>query len=555
MWKKSPRGFLLSGLVVFLALSVFNGSLAWAMSRQRIGRPKDLAFLMNTVYLPLIARAYPLPQPLCRLGLNLVSRRIDDYPLVDLAQLRAYWYFNWGTALNPPKPNGMEFAQSVFVKQWKQRDENLVLYDATAPYAEPYTYTIRPSISQIQQIARANPGSLWLIGNEIERRDWPTSGGGAAGQNEILPEVYAWVYHEVYKAIKEADPSARVANGSIIVPTPLRLQYMTRVWDEYLRRYGEPMPVDVWQIHVYLGPEKRNDWGIDIPAGIDADVGMFYFDGDPTKRILVNKDFSYVPGLIRDFRVWMKERGQQNKPLIISEFGVSMPDWIMPGEFTPEKIRDEYMYPGLTYLLNARDPDLGYPADDYRLVQSVWWWSLDGDGGEYEGSDFYQYFNGNLFWSGIGWPTHSPNPMGITPLGQYWIQFVSQISTTFDLQPLNVEAWPAAFSPDGSPVTVTLKIYVSNSGNSRLNGPVQVTLQDESTGSLIADVRIEQVDGCGGIAQAQAIWSNLTPGVHRIRIKVDPSDQIYEIKEDNNEAVFSIIVASSQSYLPLILRR
>jgi hypothetical protein len=297
------------------------------------------------------------------------------------------------------------------------------LYDVDAPYAEPYTYTVRPSISDIKEIASANAGSLWLIGNEIERRDWGNWPG--QGQNEILPEVYAWAYHEIYTAVKDADPTARVANGSIIVPTPLRLQYMTRVWDEHFRRYGTLMPVDVWHIHTYLSPEKRNDWGIDIPAGIDADVGMFYFDGDWEKRVLVNKDFSYVPDLVRDFRAWMKERGQQNKPLIISEFGVCMPDWIMVGEFTPEKIRDEYMNPGLSFMLSAMDPDLGYPADEYRLVQSTWWWSLDGDWGDYDTGAFRQAFGGNLFWSGLGEPTHSPNPMGISTLGNYWISYTS----------------------------------------------------------------------------------------------------------------------------------
>ena len=487
--------------------------------------------------------------PLCRLGMDVVSRPVDAYPYDSLARLRAGWYFNWSTSYDPPEPNGMRFAQSVFVKQWKWND-GLVLYGEDVPYAEPYTYTVRPAIPDIQNIAAANPGSLWLLGNEIERRDW-TSDGFSAGQNEILPEVYAWAYHELYTAIKDVDPTARVANGSIIVPTPLRLQYMTRMWDEYLRRYGEPMPVDVWHIHTYLGPEKRHFWGIEIPAGIDADVGMFYFDGDVTQCKLVNKDFSYVPGLVRDFRAWMKERGQQNKPLIISEFGVSMPDWVLPGEFTPEKIRDEYMLPALTFMLTATDLDVGYPADEYRLVQSAWWWSLDGDGGKYEGGTFYPAFNGNLLWSGLGPPTHSPNPMGVSLLGSYWTSYASTLTENVNLRPLRVGG--SAFSAAGEPVTVTVRVQLSNSGDIAVTQPFSVTLYDggdQQIGSFLVD----SLEGCGATAEAFVTWPGVEPGAHAVRVRVDPTDQISEARENDNEMDGVVLVATYRVHLPGVLR-
>jgi hypothetical protein len=453
--------------------------------------------------------------------------------------------------MNPPEPNRIRFAQLVFVKQWKW-DNGLVLCDVDAPYATPYTYTVSPSVSDIREIAITNPGSLWLIGNEIERRDWATSAGGCAGQSEILPEVYAWAYHEIYTTIKEADPTAQVANGSIIAPTPLRLQYMTRMWDEYVRQYKTYMPVDVWQIHVYLGPEKRNDWGIDIPAGIDADVGMFYFDGDGPKRILVNKDFSYVPGLITDFRAWMKERGQQNKPLIISEFGVCMPDWVLTGEFTPEDVRDEYMYPGLSYVLNTTDSALGYPADGYRLVQSTWWWSLDGDGGWYEGETFSQNFNGNLFWSGLGPPTHSPNPMGISTLGTYWISYVSTLTENVNLHPLMAVANPPAFSNGGEPVTVTLQVQLSNSGNIAVTQPFSVTLYDSSDQEIGSFV-VNSLEGCGAVAEAFVTWPEVAPGVYDVRVFVDPTDQIPEAREDDNGMPALVLVATHRTTLPIVL--
>jgi hypothetical protein len=46
-------------------------------------------------------------------------------------------------------------------------------------------------------MAASRPGLTWIIGNEIERRDWLNSGGGSSGQNEIIPEVYTVAYHDL----------------------------------------------------------------------------------------------------------------------------------------------------------------------------------------------------------------------------------------------------------------------------------------------------------------------------------------------------------------------
>ena len=40
-------------------------------------------------------------------------------------------------------------------------------------------------------------------------------------------------YHELYTLIKGADPTARLAIGGVIQATPLRLEYLTKVWNEY----------------------------------------------------------------------------------------------------------------------------------------------------------------------------------------------------------------------------------------------------------------------------------------------------------------------------------
>ncbi|MGC9334725.1 MAG: glycosyl hydrolase, partial [Anaerolineae bacterium] len=59
------------------------------------------------------------------------------------------------------------------------------------------------------------PGALWLIGNEPDVK-W---------QDNVSPEVYAELYHDLYALLKEKDPSCQVAIGGVSQPTPLRLRY------------------------------------------------------------------------------------------------------------------------------------------------------------------------------------------------------------------------------------------------------------------------------------------------------------------------------------------
>jgi hypothetical protein len=115
------------------------------------------------------------------------------------------------------------------------------------PYKQPHSYWMFPSMEKLPFYVRASPGSLWLIGNETDRRDWSIP-GGALGQDEMLPETYAMAYHDIYQAIKAADPTAKVAIGGVIQATPVRLQYLTKIWDSYKSLYGTEMPVDVWNV-------------------------------------------------------------------------------------------------------------------------------------------------------------------------------------------------------------------------------------------------------------------------------------------------------------------
>ena len=198
-----------------------------------------------------------------RLGYGLAGGSLNQYP--EAASLKAGWYVDWNVQQTPQCPNGTEYVQMVRLHQ------NLTcpLWSVDAwdrskcPYASPPSYSFWPSADVITQAARANPGSLWLIGNEMDRRDWP---GG--GQDEMLPELYATAYRDLYTLIKGTDPAARLAIGGVIQATPLRLEYLTKVWNAYQQQFGTSMPVDVWNVHNFILQAKvSTGHGADIPPG------------------------------------------------------------------------------------------------------------------------------------------------------------------------------------------------------------------------------------------------------------------------------------------------
>ena len=241
------------------------------------------------------------------------------------------WYLDWH--VDPDPVEGVEFAQMVRVR------------------GDHYF----PERADIIAAIAANPGSLWLIGNEPD----------VLWQDNTTPEQYAARYHELHTLIKTLDPSAQVAIGGVTQVTPLRLQYIEDVLAAYQTLTGTAMPVDVWNIHAFILREERDSWGVSIPPGFDVDQGILWEIEDHDNLDLFKQQ-------IVDFRRWMERHGQRDKPLIVSEYGI-----LMPPEygFSAETVT-EFMRATFDYLLNERDEEIGYPNDDNRLVQKLSWYSL-----------------------------------------------------------------------------------------------------------------------------------------------------------------------------------
>ena len=271
--------------------------------------------------------------------------QITDYRVQDL---HIGWYSDWETSADPLRPGGIKYAQLVMVKA-----------------SEYPTNTL-----SITETVTADPGGLWIIGNEPEAK---------YKQGNRTPEEYADIYHHLYSLIKGLDSTAWIAIGGVVQPTPLRLEWLDRVLDDYEARFGEPMPVDVWNIHAQILQEKGAEypgdlpWGAEIPVGLEATEGRMY-------TLLDNADPEILKTLVLEFRQWMKAKGFQSKPLIISEYGVLMPStYIAPDgdETTGDLLLISFMRESFNFLLNEKDPELGYPEDENRLVQQWLWFSLN----------------------------------------------------------------------------------------------------------------------------------------------------------------------------------
>lgn len=317
-----------------------------------------------TTHLPMVSYMQQLST---RLGAAELMKPIDWYP--DVGTLRMGWYLDWRTTLNPPRPGGMEYAQMIRVHQNIDCPVGTTPDRVVCPYSVPHSYSYTPDATTIAQIAQANPGSLWLIGNEMDRMDWFGS-----HQDEMLPEMYAVAFHDLQSLIRGADPKAQIAIGGIVQPSPLRLEYLTKVWDTYQQTYGQPMPVDVWNTHAFILREKKDEWGASIPPGSTATVGAHDYGPLPHTQ---HVDIDIFDQQIRAFRQWMKDHGQQEKPFIVTEFGVLYKNWMLGVPDNDSQTTIDFMLETFDYLLNTADCSLGYTADGCRLVQRWVWFSMD----------------------------------------------------------------------------------------------------------------------------------------------------------------------------------
>ena len=337
------------------------------------------------VLVPSVAAEEPdgLYTPRQRFGVDVATnfQGIPDFPgsLADFKDVETVgfgWYSDWTVRLEPERPGDIEFAQLLG----------------------------EPPFQGLDEIVLANPGPLWIIGNEPE----------TGGQGQMTPAEYADLYHANYHHIKALDTTAQVAIGGVVQPTPLRLKWLDLCLRYYEDTYGERMPIDVWNIHVQI-LQEGGAWGCGIPYGLTEDVGRQYTIND-------NCDVEVFRELILEFCAWLVAHDERNKPLIISEYGTLMPSSYLP--YGDQSVT-AFMHGTFDFLLSARDATLGYSADGGRLVQRWSWFSLNFPLYDEHPPDG---FNGSLY----AWD----HPDRLTVFGEFYRDYTLQLAASRVYLPL-----------------------------------------------------------------------------------------------------------------------
>lgn len=427
-------------------------------------------------------------------GVNLDYGSVDDY---DVARLHAGWYVDWHTHLAPPHPAGLDYMQMV----------------------QTLGDTFSPDEATLAAIAAASPGATWLIGNEPD----------CIWQGNSTPDQYAQVYHQLYTFLKARDPTCRVTVGGIVQATDLRLQWLDAVLEAYQTRYGEALPVDLWNIHTFILQERRDDWGAEIPPGINASQGELWGIDD-------HDNMTFFAEQVVRFRQWMKDHGERAKELVVSEYGILMPDSL---GFDETRVRT-FMDSTFDYFTTAVDSELGCPADGNRLVQRWVWYSLNDK--RFEGHTSHSH----LF---------NPDTKEITPLGTDFENYVTPLCTSYvDLMPAAITFHPAQpLALDGLPITITVTATVRNAGNTdTANVPLYFWVGDpdhpignaETIGALAARL----------LTSASVEWQEVSSGLYTVGVTVDAGDVIVESDESNNQASCILLVARHATFLPLVVK-
>lgn len=444
--------------------------------------------------------------PLCRFGVN-VTNPLNQLQSSHFAQLGIGWYLDYGAGLPNNHPNELDFVPVIRLSQNSAGD-----------------FSYSPSGAALQSAIASNLGADWLIGNEPDRR--------GSSQDNMEPAPYAAAYHELYYLIKAADPTAHIFAGTIVQPTPIRLQYLDHVLASYIEQFGQPMPVDGWSIHAFILNEVScaydpgNCWGAEIPPGIHAPYGeVLTIEDNDRMDLFIER--------IERFRYWMKDRGYADTPLYLTEYGILMP----PDLGFPADRVNAFMNETFDYLRSATNPALGYKPDGGRLVQKWSWFSTATTAS-----------NGWLF---------DPVTLELSPMGVNFAAYTAGVQRQVDLFPAALATNPPSPHSTGGPVDLQLLARIANDGNRQHpTGPVTVRFYDgdPAGGKLIGQVNSGPLAGCGATASASVSWQGVQPGTHQVYVVVDPTNVEPESDETNNVSSFTVLVSTQQTYLPQVVR-
>jgi len=486
------------GLAMGLTLVVLVTWVAWASTsahREAASAPTYTSYASGEFFFP------PYPSDADRMGFGKTSSH-------DTTALHAGWYVDWAANPNPPHPGGVEYARTIYLSI---HDTGSICGDRSAPAWQRSQVAESITGTALIDNLRANPGALWLIGNEPD---------SIYNGSPIMPELYTELYHEFYTFIKAHDPSARVAIGAIVQPSPLRLAYLDKVLNRYQSLHGVKLPTALWNIHLYAFREVACDYGAGTPPGASG-------NGWPYEWWLWS-DADLAAQHLRDMRQWMADRGERDKPLIVTEFGQLMPDdgsWCYGSPLvciTQETSRTT-LQNDINYFLTATDAQIGYRADGNRLIQLWAWYSLN---------DYPRYGGDLVNLDGT-----------LTPAGQAFAQIASaRLVPYVDLYPVWMDT-SSVVVDDSDLVTLTVVAQVDNHGNQMVQSvPVQFTQHNYSTGQLLSASMItasQVLTRYSGIQPLVRHQMQVVPGsLYTLTFEIDPAQTITQARRSAQQMTF-----------------
>jgi len=347
----------------------------------------------------------------------------------------------------------------------------------------------------------------------------------------LTPAQYARFYHDVYTFLKQRDPTSRIAIAGIVQPTPIRLRYLDMVLAAYQQSYGTTMPVEYWDVHNFILPENC-DWGAGIPPGLEA----YTNEGIACPVTLDDHgSLTIFKQQLRAFRQWMTARGYQNRPLIVSEYGILLSKY---HGYDYARVRN-FMLGTFDFMLTTTDAATGYPQDGNLLVQEFAWFSLN----YYEFNlQTYVGLNGNLF---------DHDSRQIMPLGVDYETYVKSVTkTAIDLTLNAVHATPTQVNVN-TPVLLTATF--ANQGDASAQ-QVAVRFWNGNpfgTGTLLGVAPIIPVVAAQcAPTEATFAWTPTQAGVYTIFAEVQANNSALDRDSTNNYGYVTLTVSDVLTTMP-----
>jgi len=264
-------------------------------------------------------------------------------------------------------------------------------------------------------------------------------------------------------------------------------------------------------------PASSDTWirvdAMQAPSTASLPGGRFE-DNSPLRATLISSiddhdNIDLIKQQTRNFRQWMANKGQRNKPLINTEYGILMTEDL---GFDYPRVRTFMINSFNTFLNDMVDANLGYPADGNRLLQEWYWFDLAVD-----------QFEGRVSQSGL----FNGVTRLIKPLGTDFANYVRPLSRNY----VDLEAYGASVTPywpvfAGDAALLRIQSLVRNRGN-LASGPFDVTFR-AGNGDLLGTQPV------AGLAKRHdpGFWTTVA---HDWRVVISTPRGVKVIANENNQ--------------------